>query len=156
MGHKSSAQVISNRVSKPLGMSSIFTDFLASHLALLSSGYDTTLHLAKHWQMPTLAGTGAIKSTIKNTVRYLQTNLNADVDFIQLTHKQITGLDNKGEKVALAWFTNGPKNGLYRCHNRGTDGFRSLMGFDQASNKSIVILEITINGIDLLSEILRA
>jgi D-alanyl-D-alanine-carboxypeptidase/D-alanyl-D-alanine-endopeptidase len=148
--NKSYEQVISDRVFKPLGMSSSFVDVPDSHLAELSNGYDAGLKQAKHWQLPTLSGAGAIKSNIKDMAQYLKVNLKADLDFIQLTHKQTTGFDNKGPKVGLAWFTSEHKKSSYLWHNGGTGGFRSFMGFDQSNNKGIVILENTVNGMDSL------
>lgn len=143
-------QVISDRVLKPLGMSHSFVDVPISHIGILSNGHNASLKLVKHWQLPALAGAGAIKSNVKDMAQYLKSNLEPNMDFIQLTHKQTTGFDNKGPKVGLAWFTTEYKKGSYLWHNGGTGGFRAFIGFDKANNKGIVILENTTNGMDSL------
>jgi CubicO group peptidase (beta-lactamase class C family) len=143
-------QVITDRVLRPLGMSNTFVNVPSSHTALLSNGYDVGLNLAKHWQLPTLAGAGAIKSNIEDMAQYLKDNLNPQADFIKLTHKQTTGFDNKGDKVGLAWFTTEYGKGSYLWHNGGTGGFRAFIGFNQTNNKGIVILENSANGMDSL------
>lgn len=148
--NKSYEELIHDRVFKPLGMSNSFVDVPSSHLALLSNGHDAGVNKVKHWQLPTLAGAGAIKSNVTDMALYLQANLSASEDFVQLTHEQTTGFDNKGPKVGLAWFVAEHKKGTYLWHNGGTGGFRSFMGFDQANNKGIVILENTANGMDTL------
>jgi D-alanyl-D-alanine-carboxypeptidase/D-alanyl-D-alanine-endopeptidase len=148
--NKSYEQVINDRVLKPLGMSHSFVDVPGLHLGLLSNGHDASLKQVKHWQLPTLAGAGAIKSNIQDMAQYLKVNLEPNMDFIQLTHKQTTGFDNNGAKVSLAWFTTEHEDGSYLWHNGGTGGFRAFMGFDQVNNKGIVILENTTNGMDSL------
>lgn len=141
-------QVIRDRVLQPLGMVNSFVDVPSSQLALLSNGHDAGLNWVKHWQLPALAGAGAIKSNIKDMSQYLKANLNSQFDFIKLTHKQTTGFDNKSAKVGLAWFTTEYGKGSYLWHNGGTGGFRSFIGFDQINNRGIVILENTANGMD--------
>ncbi|MBU3005527.1 serine hydrolase [Paraglaciecola arctica] len=146
--NKTYEQVINDRVFSPLGLASSFVDVPESHKALLSNGHDAGLNVVKHWQLPALAGAGAIKSNIKDMAQYLKANLNPQFDFIKLTHKQTTGRDKKGPKVGLAWFTSEHDKGSYLWHNGGTGGFRSFMGFDQTNNKGIVILENSANGLD--------
>lgn len=143
-------QVINDRVLKPLGMSNSFVDVPSSRTGSLSNGYDVGLNQAKHWQLPSLAGAGAIKSNTKDMAQYLKANLNPQVNFVKLTHKQTTGFDNKNAKLGLAWFTTEYEKGSYLWHNGGTGGFRSFIGFDQTNNKGIVILENTANGMDSL------
>ncbi|WP_339723838.1 serine hydrolase [uncultured Paraglaciecola sp.] len=148
--NKTYQQVIYDRVFSPLGLASSFVDVPESHKALLSNGHDAGLNVVKHWQLPALAGAGAIKSNIKDMAQYLKANLNPEFDFVKLTHKQTTGGDNEGPKVGLAWFTSEHDKGSYLWHNGGTGGFRSFMGVDQTNNKGIVILENTANGLDAL------
>lgn len=150
--NKSYGQVINDRVFTSFGMTNSFVDVPSSQKSLLSNGYKADLTQAKHWQLPTLAGAGAIKSNIIDMARYLQENLRANKDAIQLTHLQTTGFDNQQAKVGLAWFTAAHQNGKYLWHNGGTGGFRSFMAFDRANNKGIVILENTSKGMDSLGD----
>jgi CubicO group peptidase (beta-lactamase class C family) len=150
--NKTYQQVITDRVLKPLNMQDTFVDVPASHMKLLSDGHDASLNKAKHWQLPTLAGAGAIKSNITDMALYLKANLNQKPlgDVIALTHKLTTNAKAQGASVGLAWFISEHKNGAYLWHNGGTGGFRSFMGFDQKNKKGIVILENTVNGMDAL------
>lgn len=148
--NKTYQQVIFDRVIRPLGLSSSFVDVPESQKTLLSKGHDAGLDIVKHWQLPALAGAGAIKSNVKDMALYLKANLNPQFDFIKLTHKQTTGGVGKGPKVGLAWFTSEHEKGSFLWHNGGTGGFRSFIGFDQKNNKGIVILENTANGLDAL------
>lgn len=149
---KSYEQVIHDRVFAPFGMNSSFVNVPSPQLSLLSKGYGADLKQAKHWQLPTLAGAGAIKSNIVDMAQYLQKNLRAKNESTQLTHKQTIGFDDQQAKVGLAWFIAEHQNGKYLWHNGGTGGFRSFMGFDPVNNKGIVILENTANGMDSLGD----
>jgi len=123
-----------------------------SHASLFSDGHGADLNKAKHWQLPTLAGAGAIISNLTDMAKYLKANLNQKPlnKVVSLTHQQTTELGIKGPKVGLAWFIAEHKNGTYLWHNGGTGGFRSFIGFDKENNKGIVILENTSNGMDTL------
>jgi len=150
--NKTYGQVIKNRVLNPLSMSDTFITVPESHASLFSDGHGADLNKAKHWQLPTLAGAGAIISNLTDMAKYLKANLNQKPlnKVVSLTHQQTTELGIKGPKVGLAWFIAEHKNGTYLWHNGGTGGFRSFIGFDKENNKGIVILENTSNGMDTL------
>jgi serine-type D-Ala-D-Ala carboxypeptidase/endopeptidase len=150
--NKSYQQVITDRVLKPMAMLDTFVDVPASHISLYSDGHDANLKKTKHWQLPTLAGAGAIKSNIKDMANYLKANLNQAPlsETIALTHQSTTNFEAQGQKVGLGWFIAEHKGGSYLWHNGGTGGFRSFMGFDPKTKKGIVILENTTNGMDEL------
>lgn len=152
--NKTYQQVIANRVLKPLSMQSTFVDVPQSHIKMFSDGHDATLNKTKHWQLPTLAGAGAIRSNIKDMALYLKANLNQTPlkDAISLTHKQTTSLDGQGPKVGLGWFINETENGSYLWHTGGTGGFRTFIGFNKENQKGIVILENTANGMDAIGD----
>jgi len=150
--HKTYQQVISDRVLKPLLMSNTFVDLPDSEMQRFSDGHTASLQKSKHWQLPTLAGAGAIKSNTNDMALYAKANLKASSTSIEkvisLTHKQTTKLGGNSPKVGLAWFKADYKGGSYLWHNGGTGGFRSFIGFDQTKNRAIVILENTVNGMD--------
>ena len=68
---KSYEQVIADRVFKPLKMNSSYVDIPADKMAMLSDGHNGELIKTKHWNIPTLAGAGAIKSSAEDMVKYL-------------------------------------------------------------------------------------
>jgi D-alanyl-D-alanine-carboxypeptidase/D-alanyl-D-alanine-endopeptidase len=150
--NKTYQQVITNRVLKPLLMNDTFVDVPNTHIGKLSDGHDSSLKKTKHWQLPTLAGAGAIKSNIKDMALYLKANLDQQPlnDAINLTQQQTTGFDGTGPKVGLAWFTADYPEGSYLWHNGGTGGFRSFIGFDKSKQRGILILENTTNGLDAI------
>jgi D-alanyl-D-alanine-carboxypeptidase/D-alanyl-D-alanine-endopeptidase len=147
---KTYQEVITTRVLTPLLMTNTFVDVPKSHIELLSDGHDSSLKKTKHWQLPTLAGAGAIKSSVKDMSLFLKANLEQKPlqAAIDLTHQQTTGLDDKGPNVGLAWFKTDYPEGSYLWHNGGTGGFRTFIGFDEKNKRGIVILENTANGMD--------
>ena len=147
---KTYQQMITERVLKPLGMGNTFVAVPSDKLAIFSHGHDAELNKTKHWQLPTLAGAGAIKSSAKDMLRYLKANMQSNLltQAISLTHQETSQQRDNSPKVALAWFINQQGNGSYLWHNGGTGGFRSFIGFDKKQNKGIVILDNTVNGMD--------
>jgi CubicO group peptidase (beta-lactamase class C family) len=147
---KTYQQMITERVLKPLGMRNTFVDVPSEKLAIFSHGHDADLNKTKHWQLPTLAGAGAIKSSAKDMLKYLNANMQSNLltQAISLTHQETSQQRDNSPKVALAWFINQQDNGSYLWHNGGTGGFRSFIGFDKKQNKGIVILDNTVNGMD--------
>lgn len=149
-------QMITDRVLKPLSMTSTFVDIPKALSGQQSNGHDANLNKTKHWRLPSLAGAGAINSNAKDMARYLEANLNPKgssnsknlMKAISLTHQATTEAKKQGAKIGLGWFFAEHKEGSYLWHNGGTGGFRSFMGFDQASNRGIVILENSTNGMD--------
>ncbi len=143
-------QVIADRVLKPLLMNSTYVDVPPSHLDNLSDGHNSLLDKTKHWQLPTLAGAGAIKSSAKDMALYLVANMDQKPlhDAITLSHEQSINFKSGGPKVGLAWLKAEHINGYYLWHNGGTGGFRAFIGFDQKNIKGIVILENSSNSLD--------
>jgi hypothetical protein len=131
-------------------MRNTFVDVPSEKLAIFSHGHDADLNKTKHWQLPTLAGAGAIKSSAKDMLKYLNANMQSNLltQAISLTHQETSQQRDNSPKVALAWFINQQDNGSYLWHNGGTGGFRSFIGFDKKQNKGIVILDNTVNGMD--------
>jgi len=108
------------------------------------------LKKTKHWQLPTLAGAGAIKSSTHDMALYLAANINGTplADAIILSRMQSIDFGADGPKIGLAWLQKEYSKGTYYWHNGGTGGFRTFIGFDPKNKKGMVILENSANGMD--------
>ena len=148
--NKPYAQVISERVLKPLKMNNTFVNVPSTYLDKLSDGHDSALKKTKHWQLPTLAGAGAIKSSTHDMALYLAANINGTplADAIILSRMQSIDFGADGPKIGLAWLQKEYSKGTYYWHNGGTGGFRTFIGFDPKNKKGMVILENSANGMD--------
>lgn len=140
--NKSYQALINDRVLNQLKMNNTFVELPAEKLQHFSDGHNDQLNSTKHWQLTTLAGAGAIKSSAADMALYLNNNMNQlslNKD-INLSQKITADFDENSTKIALAWLKISNKNFQYYMHNGGTGGFRSFIGFDKDKQKGIVIL----------------
>ena len=96
-----------------------------------------------NWDIPTLAGAGAIRSSTSDMLKFLGANLG----FTETTLKPAVELSHKirhnkagGMRVGLAWHVKDGVDGDVIWHNGGTGGYRSFAGFVKEMGKGVVVL----------------
>jgi D-alanyl-D-alanine-carboxypeptidase/D-alanyl-D-alanine-endopeptidase len=132
------------RITDPLGMTNTRITLTPDMKARLAAGHDAALETVANWDLPTLAGAGALRSTANDLLTFLAANLGyaksplAPAMAAMLTVRRPTG--QPGLDVALAWhiFTTNGKEIVW--HNGGTGGYRSFMGFDPKTRAGVVVL----------------
>jgi len=146
--HTSWDALSSEKIPKPLGMTmsgTAFSDAMRTHLA---PGHDNTGNAAKNWGFDALAGTGAIRSTANDMLRYLKANMGIDASPLAAAMKlaQTPRSDmSKTMRIGLAWMTT--RSGI-TWHSGLTGGYRSFLGFTADGQHGVVILSNTAVDID--------
>jgi CubicO group peptidase (beta-lactamase class C family) len=140
--------LVSERIFKPLGMT---RSHMAPHDATrqpIAQGYDRAGKPAQHWTFQSLAGAGAIYSTMTDMLAYLRVNMAVAAKTPSATplHQamamaQQPRADMGGGKIGLAWIT--APNGI-RMHDGETIGFSSFLGFTMDGTRGVVVLANTI------------
>jgi serine-type D-Ala-D-Ala carboxypeptidase/endopeptidase len=98
-----------------------------------------------NWDLPTFAGAGAIRSTAKDMIAFLQANLGLNdtplLDTMRETHSPRAEAGSKQMHIGLGWhiFTLG-SGPVVTWHNGGTGGYRSYAGFTQDPPRGVVVL----------------
>ncbi|MEW6989756.1 serine hydrolase [Colwelliaceae bacterium 6441] len=148
--NKSYQSMLNERVLKPLNMSNTFIDVPLQRLKELSDGHNEQLNKTKHWQLPALAGAGAIKSNTIDMVKYLHANMTKELlsEQFTLTQTATSPFGSPNTKIGLSWIINNGKSNSFYMHNGGTGGFRSFIGFDPKQQKGIVILANSVFDMD--------
>lgn len=145
-----------DRILGPLGMTRtrvVFTDDMQRRLAK-GHGPDGSSP-AKNWDLPTLAGAGALRSTANDMLRFAAAALGAPgtpaavataVAEAERPRRDVSG--NGTMKIGLNWFTSrtGPVEIVW--HNGGTGGYRSYLGLDKAHQRAVVVLTNSGVGVD--------
>lgn len=129
-------------IAAPLGMNDTriqCSERMKENLAIGHSGGKAV----ENWDIPTLAGAGAIRSSTLDMAKFISANLgyvNTPVaDAMKLSHK--VRHDKAGEmSVAMAWHIKNGENGDILWHSGGTGGYRTFAGFVKETGKGIVIL----------------
>jgi D-alanyl-D-alanine-carboxypeptidase/D-alanyl-D-alanine-endopeptidase len=146
--------LVETRICKPLGMNDTRITLTPDMKARLAVGHNASLGAAKNWDLPTLAGAGALRSTTNDMLTFIAANLGyvksplAPAMASMLKERRPTG--QPGLDVALAWhiLTTGDKEIVW--HNGGTGGYRSYMAFDPKSRVGVVLFSntSTVIGVD--------
>lgn len=137
-------ELVRTRITGPLGMKDTVIALSPELKARLAMGHDDKLKTVANWDLPTLAGAGAIRSTANDMLTFLGANIGytktalAPAMAAMLTARRPTG--SPGLEVALAWhiFTVDGQDLIW--HNGGTGGYRSFIGYDPKSRIGVVVL----------------
>jgi CubicO group peptidase (beta-lactamase class C family) len=136
--------LLREHVWTPLGMSHTgitLTPWMQRHLAL---GHDPSGSVVPNWDIATLAGAGAIRSTTGDMLKFLDANLHpergplhramalAQTSRAPTTPPNAIGLNwmirRVGDRDTILW------------HNGGTAGYRSFIGLDPLQRHGVVVL----------------
>ncbi|HKO05450.1 MAG TPA: serine hydrolase [Candidatus Acidoferrales bacterium] len=146
--------LVESRICAPLGMKSTAITLTPEMKQRLAAGHNAAMDSAENWDLPTLAGAGALRSDANDMLTFIAANLGyapsplAPAMAALLKVRRPTG--QPGLEMALGWhiFTTGGKDIIW--HNGGTGGYRSFMGFDPKARVGVVLLSNagTVAGVD--------
>lgn len=135
-------KVLEKRVLLPLDMTNTTVTPSKKQQQQLSLGYDIQAKPTKHWQLPTLAGAGALYSTSDDMAKYLLANINGSPlkQAIELAQTATANFGRPQTSIGLGWIIQHINEQSLVIHNGATGGYRSFIGFDKKTGKGIVIL----------------
>jgi CubicO group peptidase (beta-lactamase class C family) len=141
--------LVRTRITGPLGMKDTVVALTPALQARMARGHNVGLEPVSNWDLPAMAGAGALRSTTNDMLTFLSyelgfrpTPLKAAMDD-QFAVRRATPQPNM--KVALAWHINSTPNAEVFWHNGGTGGFRTWMGFDPKARVGVVVMTNTAN-----------
>jgi D-alanyl-D-alanine-carboxypeptidase/D-alanyl-D-alanine-endopeptidase len=147
-------QLIRERIGRPLGLADTRLAVPAATHGRFAQGHNRRGRPVPHWDLPALAGAGALRSTAADLLRFLRLQLGegdpALARAAALT--QVPRVRHRGAAVGLAW-TRWPLLGTGHellFHNGGTGGFRSFVGFVPATHTAVVVLSNSARSVDAL------
>ena len=146
--------LVQRRITGPLGMGSTGISLSAEEKARLAVGHDAALNPTSNWDIPTLAGAGALRSDADDTLTFLAAELGygrnpvAAAMKAQLAPRRPTTIPNT--EIALGWHITSARGRQIVWHDGGTGGYRTMMAFDPASGVGVVALSnvSTVAGVD--------
>ena len=139
--------LVRTRITEPLRMTSTTITLSPDQRARLAVGHNAQLDRVANWDLPTLAGAGALRSSANDMSTFVEANLGlwtsplASVMGAMLTTRRPTGAP--GLDIALGWhiLTRSGRNLVW--HNGGTGGYRSFVGYDATARLGVVVLSNT-------------
>lgn len=151
--HTNYETLVTSRVLKPLEMTSTAITLTPALKARLAPGHNAALQVVSNWDLPTLAGAGALRSTASDLLNFLSATLgltpsplSAQMASMVAIHKPtgVAGLD-----IAYAWHVLLRKGDPIIWHNGGTGGYQSFMGFDPQAKLAVVVLSNASTGMGI-------
>jgi len=145
-------KLVQTRILQPLRMNSTAITLSPELRGRMAHGHNDALYPVSNWDAPTLAGAGALHSTVADMLKFLSANIGLTESPLQpamkmmLEVRQPTGVPNL--EVALAWHVLSKDSDKIIWHNGGTGGFHSFMGFDPRNRTGVVVLSNASTDID--------
>jgi serine-type D-Ala-D-Ala carboxypeptidase/endopeptidase len=145
-------QLVTARILKPLGMNDSGVTLSPGLRARLAVGHNAVGDAVENWDIPTLAGAGALRSTINDMMKFLAANLETRKGELSAalheTHAARRTVGTPGMSIGLAWHIRlgGGRNLVW--HNGGTGGYHSFIGFDEQARVGVVVLHNSSGNID--------
>lgn len=137
-------------IAQPLGMESTGVGFTPEMKTNLAHGYNGLLQV-ENWDIPSLAGAGAIRSSASDMVKYLSANMgileSSLYTAMQLSHQVTSGEEIK-TKVGLGWLMMESDALEIIWHSGGTGGYRTFTGFTSDGELGVVVLTNSDVGVD--------
>ena len=136
--------LIGTRITQPLSMPDTAITLSPSMQQRMATGHTGMLAPVANWDLPTLAGAGALRSSVNDMLTFLEAFLGykksplAPAMKAMLEVRRPTG-QGKGE-IGLGWIVMSPHDREIAAHDGGTGGFRSWAGCDPKERTGVVVL----------------
>jgi CubicO group peptidase (beta-lactamase class C family) len=135
--------LVIDRICRPLGMDSTRITLTPEMKARFATAHNKFGEPVRHWDVPTLAGAGALRSTANDLLKYVSAN-------IGLAPAALTPLMERTHLHGLAWQIVLEGHGTKVIgHGGGTAGCSAFVGFDKAAGRGAVVLTNISSVIDI-------
>ncbi|MGH7528582.1 MAG: serine hydrolase [Gemmatimonadales bacterium] len=151
-GGKSYEELLIEHVLAPLGMDDTRITLTPAMRARLARGHNQEGERVAYWDLPTLAGAGALRSTANDMAEFLAANLDSTGGplhrALAATHATRHKTETPGLSIGLGWHILDVEGRPIVWHNGGTGGFRSFIGVDQARRAGVIVLANSAEDVD--------
>lgn len=147
--------LVTARVLRPLQLNDTRVTLTEPMRRRLAPGHGPDGSPARNWDLPTLAGAGALRSTVSDMLTYIRANADSTSKpigaVLALTHGARRPGGAPTVSLGLAWHrVQLPSGQLIVFHNGGTGGYRSFTGYSESTGEGVVVLSNTSNSVDEL------
>jgi serine-type D-Ala-D-Ala carboxypeptidase/endopeptidase len=147
--------LVRTRICQPLNMDNTRIMLTPAMQTRLATSHNWTLKPVANWDIPSLAGAGALHSTTNDLLKFVAANLGLSNSPLQTamqkTHQPHHEMGSPDIKVGLGWVIQKKFDTEIVWHNGETGGYHSFIGFDQKKRRGVVVLSNSQNDIDDIS-----
>jgi D-alanyl-D-alanine-carboxypeptidase/D-alanyl-D-alanine-endopeptidase len=137
--------LLRERLLAPLAMNDTYIAKRPPHVRL-AQGHFSNAMPAVPWDFPVdMAGVGGVRATLPDMVRYLEGELGTRESEITpalaQTQRQVASVG--GHTMGMNWILSNGNGHTIVAHEGGTGGYSSLVAFDRATKRGVVLLSDT-------------
>jgi serine-type D-Ala-D-Ala carboxypeptidase/endopeptidase len=144
--------LVKTQITQPLQMHDTGIQLTAEQQARFATGHNRLAQPVPYWDLSTLAGSGALRSTTNDLLKFLAANLQFTdsplAPILQTTHAVQTQTGTPGLAIALGWHVLNHYETEIVFHDGGTGGFRSFLGFVKQKRFGVVVLSNSENDVN--------
>lgn len=136
-------ELLLQRITQPLEMKDTGITLSSQLQSRFAPPHNEALARSSTWDLPALAGAGAIRSTLADMLKFARANLNPPenelgnaIELAQSEHRAASLLGRPA--LGFAWVIN--SNKTTRWHNGRTGGYSSIMFFNPQQQRAVVVL----------------
>ncbi|MEM9188148.1 MAG: serine hydrolase [Myxococcota bacterium] len=132
--------LLRDRVFGPLAMNDSTVTLTDAQRSRLAPGRDSELRPAPPWDFQALAGAGAIRSSARDMLRYVEAYLTGEPASLHeaLAVSVRPQAESPGLRLGLGWHISGDPETVW--HNGETGGYHSFVAFTPSRNVGVVVL----------------
>jgi CubicO group peptidase (beta-lactamase class C family) len=139
--------LVRTRILDPLGMKSTTITLTKSMKDRLAPGHNAKLQPVANWDLPTLAGAGALRSTANDLLTFVAANIGLEKSplansMAAMIHPR-RPTDMPNIEIGLGWLISTRDGHEIIWHNGGTGGYRTWIGFESKTRTGVVVLSNT-------------
>lgn len=144
--------LVKTQITQPLQMHDTGIQLTTEQHTRFATGHNRLNQPVPYWDLPTLAGAGALRSTVNDLLKFLAANLQLLSSplnsILQTTHAVQTETGTPGLAIALGWHLLNHHEMEIIFHDGGTGGFRSFLGFVKQKRLGVVVLSNSENDVN--------
>jgi CubicO group peptidase (beta-lactamase class C family) len=143
--------VVRERILEPLGMNMTGIALEGDMLDWMAEGHNAQGNVVPLWDLPTLAGAGALRSAVGDMLKFLAANTGppeSPLERSMSANHEVRKSMNAQTGVGLNWLVQSVGEETIVWHNGGTAGFRTFIGFDPEKGVGVVVLTNSGHGAD--------
>ncbi len=139
---KSYEALVKERILDPLGMTSTSITLSTELKARLVAGHDPAGAVVGNWDLPTLAGAGALRSSVEDMLKFMAAHIDSTATPVSKRIQLAVKPHRKtpGGEIGFAWMMVRRPDRTIVWHNGGTGGYRTYAGFDPKNRRGVVVL----------------
>lgn len=146
-------ELLQARIFRPLGMASSSAVTTPALRARQAPGHLADGKPAANWDFQAIAGAGAVRSSARDMIAYMQSYMRASSPAQQLAVQPRRVLAGEGDgdgvkKIGQAWMLDQVKGEPFAWHNGQTGGYASFAGYTLDGKRGVVVLSSTARDVD--------